>query len=126
MTNPGIEVPGGLPNVQVVVGNVARGLARAHGQRQFYSLAQVLSQAGAWRVDTVLSAWIYAAFVTRGDFDAFFAVRETPGGYGELRAAMSRVEPRVVPEPTLRDHDIEIEIDVDDLWWWLQLAAEAC
>ena len=128
MTNPGIEVPGGVPAAYGVLSEVARRLAQAHGQRQFYSLAQVQHQAAAVPVDAVLSAWVYAAFVTRADFDAFFAMREAPGGYVELRAAMSPPGRRAAPVP--RDLAAEIEaiaesagIDDDGLWWLLELAA---
>jgi len=85
--------------LHAALSEVARGLARAHGQRQFYALAGVQSQLLASGVAPALSPWVFAAFVAREDFDAFFAMRETPGTYAELRAAMSASVPReAVPD----------------------------
>ncbi len=118
MTNTGIDVQGGLQAVRTAVSEVARGLARAHGQRQFYSLAQVQAQAVAAGVDAALWAWVFATLVTGDDFVAFFALRESPGGYRELRAAISAPEPRVVPpEKSVGSSEAEL----DELWSWLDL-----
>ena len=123
MANADIEVPGGLLAVHAAVSAVAGGLARAHGQRQFYSLAQVQAQAVARGMDTAASAWAFAAFVTREDFEAFFAVRESPGGYRALRAAMSPSESRALSEPAASELDGELAADA--LWWLIRLAREA-
>ena len=103
--------------IQVAALAVGRGLSREHGLRRFYPLAQVQTQIGVAAVDGALHAWVYATFVSRADFDAYFAVRETPGTYARLRAAMSAPEARIVsPEPSDADW-------LDDLWWWLDQVA---
>ena len=95
------------------------------GQRQFYSLAQVQAQVAACGVDAALSAWAFAVFVTREDFEAFFAIRQTPGNYPALRAAMTPSEPRPrpLPEPFVVDGDLEIPPEA--LWWLLQVVVDA-
>jgi hypothetical protein len=121
MMNPDVDVPGGLPAVYTALSQVARGLARAHGQRQFYALAQVQAEVGACGVGMALSAWAFAAFVTREDFEAFFAVRDTPGDYRALRAAMSPTGPRALSQARVFDDDFEIPVEA--LWWFFQEAA---
>ena len=110
--------PGRARAVQRVVVAVGQGLARAHGQRQFYALAQVQAQAVAADAAPVLLAWIHAAFVSRADFEAFFAMRETPGTYEQLRAAMS------MPEPRGSSEELMFDDAVDTLWRWLDLLAD--
>ena len=105
--------------VQAVALAVGRGLAREHGLHQFYSLSQVQRQVGVAAIDGALQAWVYAMFVSRADFEAYFAVREVPGTYARLRAALSAPELRSVPPGASSDEWL------DDLWWWLdQVAGE--
>ena len=125
MTNPGIDVPGGLPALHAALSKVARGLAGAHGQRQFYSLSQVQARVAAAGMDAALSPWAFAAFVTRDDFEAFFAVREGAGSYRELRAAMSPPEARAVSD--LGDGEFDLRFDGDlalALRWLSEIASE--
>jgi hypothetical protein len=110
--------PGRARAVQRAVVAVGQGLARAHGQRQFYALAQVQAQAVAAEVAPALQAWVHATFVARADFEAYFAMRETPGTYEQLRAAMS------VPEVRVQSYEPFFDDPVDTLWQWLDLLAE--
>ena len=109
--------PGRARAVQRAVVAVGQGLARAHGQRQFYALAQVQAQAVATDVAPALQAWVHATFVARADFEAYFAMRETPGAYEQLRAAMA------VPEVRVRSDEPFFDDPVDTLWQWLDLLA---
>lgn len=109
--------PGRFRTIQRLACAVGRGLASAHGQHQFYSLAQVQAQCRACAVDAALVAWVFAVFVTRADFEACFAMRETPGTYGQLRTALSPADPRVAPESWPRPwNDDDLDRDLDDLW----------
>ena len=71
--------------IQVAALAVGRGLSREHGLHQFYALAQVQRQIAAASVDGVSQAWVYATFVSRADFEAYFVVREAPGTSAQLR-----------------------------------------
>ena len=110
--------PGRARAAQRAVVAVGRGLARAHGQRQFYALAQVQAQIAAADVAPVLQAWVHATFVARADFEAYFAMRETPGTCEQLRAALS------VPELRMHADASFLDAAVDTLWQWLDLLAE--
>lgn len=88
--------PGRLRAIQRALCDVAATLAARHGQRQFYGLAQVRAAAAGVAVDW--QPWVFAVFVARADFEAWFAVRETPGSYEQLRAALSAPRPEVVDE----------------------------
>ncbi len=122
MDTPPIELgPGRLRAIQRATCAVARRLAQAHGQRQFYALSQVKASVGD--VSAALQPWVFAVFVTRADFDAWFALRETPAPYDRLRAALSRPDvPADVPEWTPPDALDAWEIDDGDLWWTAWLA----
>jgi len=109
--------PGRARAVQRAVVAIGQGLAQAHGQRQFYALAQVQAQAAAVGVAPALQAWVHATFVSRADFEAYFAMRETPGTYEALRAAMS------VPDVRVRSDEPVLDDAVDTLWRWLDLLA---
>jgi len=110
------ETAGEMRCVHAAISEVARGLARAQGQRQFYGLSAVQAQLNASRVDPGLWAWIIAAFVAREDFEALFALRETPGTYAGLRQAMSAAVAREAsPEQSFEASKLEM----DDLWDWL-------
>ena len=111
--------PGRARAVQRAVVAVGQGLARAHGQQQFYALAQVQAQAVAADVAPALQAWVHATFVARADFEAYFAMRETSGAYEQLRAAMS------VPEVRMHAGESLFDDPVDTLWQWLALLGEA-
>ncbi len=110
--------PGRARAVQRAVLAVGRGLAQAQGQRQFYSLAQVQAQAAAVGVAPALQAWVHATFVSPADFEAYFAMREIPGTYEQLRSAMS------MPEGRAGSGESFVDDAVDTLWRWLELLAE--
>ena len=99
--------------MQRVVLAVGRGLALAHGQRQFHSLSQVQAQAAAIGIAPALQAWVHASFVSRADFEAYFAMRERPGSYEQMRAAMS------MPAMRARSDEFGVDDVVDMLWRWL-------
>ena len=103
--------------VQAATLAVGRGLSRAHGLHQFYSLSQVQRQVGVAAVDGALQAWVHAMFLARADFEAYFAVRETPGTYAQLRAMLSAPELRAASPGSSSDEW------PDDLWWWLDQGA---
>ena len=103
--------------VQAAALAVGRGLSRERGLHQFYSLTQVQRQVGVAAVDGALQAWVYATFVACADFEAYFAIRETPGTYAQLRAVLSAPELRIAPPGPSRDEWL------DELWWWLDQAA---
>lgn len=97
METPALDLgPGRFRVIQRAVCDVARGLSRQHGQRQFYTLAQVRESAAG--VDAQWQPWIFAVFTARADFDAWFAVRDTPGSYEQLRAALAA--PDTAPDTT--------------------------
>ena len=111
--------PGRWRAIQAAALAIGRGLSREHGQHPFYSLTQVQRQVAVAAVDGGLQAWVYAMFVARADFEAFFAVRETPGTYAPLRAALSAPELRTA-SPGASGDDWR-----DDLRWRLdQVAGE--
>ena len=114
--------PGRLRVIQAAACAVSRGLAGLHGRRQFYMLSQV--QAAVSAVDIALLAWIHALFVTRDDFGAYFAMRETPGRYEQLRAAMSRPEARGTTNSAWHRSLEDPEVDLGDLWDLLDRAAD--
>lgn len=108
--------------IQAAALAVGRGLSREHGLHQFYSLARVQREISAAAVDGALQAWIYATFVSRADFEAYFAVRETPGTYAQLRTAMSTPKARTAPSVSFCDDGPD---DLEELLWWLvQVAAD--
>ncbi len=97
---------------------VAGALASAHGQRQFYTLSQVRARLAD--VGPGLQPWVLAVFVTRADFDAWFALRDTPGSYEQLRAALVRREVVDMPEWQTRGVD-DWAIAREALWWLASL-----
>ena len=106
--------------VQAATLAVGRGLSREHGLHQFYSLTQMQRQVGVAAVDGALQAWGHAMFVARADFEAYFAVRETPGTYAQLRAMLSAPELRTASPSASSDEWL------DDPWRWLdQVAGES-
>lgn len=106
--------------VQAATLAVGRGLSREHGLHQFYSLTQVQRQVGVAAVDGALQAWVHAMFVARADFEAYFAVRETPGTYAQLRPMLSAPELRTASPGASSDEWL------DDPWRWLdQVAGES-
>lgn len=125
METPPLELgPGRFRTIQRATCAVARTLAQAHGQRQFYALSQV--RASASGVSAELQPWVFAVFVTRADFEAWFALRETPASYDRLRAALSTPEVSAdvregSPPPGMPERDWEF--DDADLWWTACLAA---
>jgi hypothetical protein len=105
--------------VQAAALAVGRGLSREHGLHQFYSLSQVQRPVGVAAVDGALQAWVHVMFVARADFEAYFAVRETPGTHAQSRATLSAPELRTASPGSSSDEWL------DDLWWWLdQVAGE--
>jgi len=110
------ETAGEMRVVHAAIIEVARGLARAQGQRQFHGLSVVQAQLNASHVDPGLWAWIFAAFVAREDFEALFALREAPGTYAGLREAMSAA---VAREASPGQSFEASELEIDDLWDWL-------
>ncbi len=125
MQAPSLELgPSRFRAIQRATCAVARTLAQAHGQRQFYTLSQV--RASASEVSAELQPWVFAVFVTRADFEAWFALRETPAPYDRLRAALSTPDvsadvPEGSPLPDMPDGDWEF--DDADLWWTACLEA---
>lgn len=123
METPPLELgPGRFRAIQRATCAVARALAQAHGQRQFYALSQVRASAG--EVSAELQPWIFAVFVTRADFEAWFALRETPAPYDRLRAALSTPDvfadvAEWSPPSDMPDWDF----DDADLWWTACLVA---
>jgi hypothetical protein len=79
--------PGRLRAIRSALCAVAPSLAQQHGQRQFYTLEQVASTLRGIAADW--HPWIFAVFVARTDFEAWFAMRETPGSYVQLRGALA-------------------------------------
>lgn len=69
-------------------------------------------------VDGALQAWVHAMFVARAGFEAYFAVRGTPGTYARSRAMLSAPELRTASPGSSSDEWL------DDLWWLDQLAGE--
>jgi hypothetical protein len=55
--------------------------------------------------------------MARADFEAYFAVRETPETYAQLRVALSAPELRIAPPGRSSDEWLE------ELWWWLAQVA---
>jgi hypothetical protein len=121
--------PAGWRAIQSAAQAVGRALSREHGFHQFYPLGQVQRQIAAAVVDGAAQPWVYAMFVSHADFEAYFAVRETPGTYAQLRAAMSAPEARSVPAGLSGGDGLDDPVDLDDLvdlaWWLVQVAAEA-
>lgn len=121
METPRLELgPGRLRAIQRALCGVAAALAGQYGQRQFYTLAQV--RAGAAGVHANWHPWVFAVFVARADFEAWFAVRDTPGSYEQLRAALATSRPEDVPE-WVPPPGLDLELDQDDRWAlaWLAL-----
>ncbi len=107
--------PGRLRAILDAQRAVADALASAHGRRQFYALSQV--RAALADVGSELQPWVLAVFVTRADFDAWFALRDTPGSYEQLRAALVRCDMADVPE--WRAREVDVRATRGDVLWWL-------
>ena len=121
MTTPPLELgPGRFRAIQRALCGVSRTLAQQHGQRQFYALAQV--RAGASAVAPELQPWIFAVFVTRADFEAWFAMREAPGSYEALRAALST--PARAPRVTEWSPTDDWTPTAEELWGLAQLLGD--
>lgn len=90
MTEPPLSAHASLvQQAQAALCTVARELARTAGRRQHYALPHVQAVTAAIGLDHELAPWVFAALVARADFDAFFALRDTPGSYVQLRTALS-------------------------------------
>jgi len=76
--------------IQVAALAVGRGLSRPVAACRA-SMGRISStrwpqvQIAAASVDGVSQAWVYATFVSRADFEAYFVVREAPGTSAQLR-----------------------------------------
>ena len=108
-----------LRQAQVALCNVAHALSRSDGQHQFYPLARVQSATAASTVGRELVPWVIAALVTRADFEAFYALRQVPGTYLQLRTQLS------APQPRIANADAS-EVEFSEQLWsvldWLDLA----
>ena len=110
-----------LRPILTAVCRVAHDLSLQYGQRQFYTLAQVQLHAGSCGVDRLHVAWVFAALVTRADFEAYYAVRDVPGTYQHLRAALSEKPAHIVPAGSSAEDPREALWSALD---WLDLAAD--
>jgi hypothetical protein len=110
-----------LSPILAAVVEVADALSLRSGRRQFYTLAQVQSQATSCGIDRPVVPWVFAALVTRSDFEAYYAVREVPGTYQQLRERLSARRTNLSPDESSDD-------DVRERLWsaldWLELAAD--
>jgi hypothetical protein len=114
----------GPPNMQPIVAAVfetARALSLQHGQRQFYTLAQVQSQSASCDVDRMMLPWIFAALVRRADFEAYFAFRDVSGTYQQLRTTLSAQQ---VHEATDGSSEVDPREALSSALDWLDLAAD--
>ena len=100
---------------------VAQALSSSDGQHQFYPLGRVQSATVASGVDSELVPWVLAALVTRADFEAFYALRQVPGTYMQLRTHLS------VPTPRIANAQAS-EVEFAERLWsvldWLDLAED--
>ncbi len=110
-----------LQFAQAALCKVAREISKSDGQQQFYSLTRVQSVAIASCVDRELIPWVAAALVTRPDFEAFYALRDVPGTYSQLRTQLSTPAPRNANSETTGSEFEEQLVTVLD---WLDLAAD--
>lgn len=110
-----------LNQAQAALCKVARELSIRDGRRQFYTLTRVQSVAAASSVDRELVPWVLAALVTRADFEAFYALREVPGTYQQLRTQLSTPMPRISNAET---SDTEIDEQLSSVLDWLDLASD--
>lgn len=102
--------PSPLRSAQVALLRVARHLAAADAPRQFYPLPQVQAASIALDVDRDLMPWIFAALLARPDFEAWYALRDTPGGYAQLRAELTTITPSIMPPEWVGD-DFEVRFE---------------
>lgn len=117
----GEPVDAGLRAAQGALCKVAGALAVRHGQRQFHALARVQAVVAALEVERELVPWVLAALVTRGDFEAFHALRDAPGSYLQLRTRLSTPAPRLADVGAF---DAEVEEQLSTLLEWLELAVD--
>jgi hypothetical protein len=110
-----------LPQAQAALCKVARELSKVDGHHQFYPLTRVQSVTTAIGVDRELAPWVLAALITRPDFDAFYALRESPGTYLQLRTQLSTPVPR---SSNFEASDAEFEDELSSVLDWLDLASE--
>lgn len=110
-----------LPQAQAAQCSVARELSKVDGQHQFYTLTRVQSGTTAIGVDRELVPWVLAALVTRADFEAFYALREAPGTYAQLRTQLSTPVPR---SSSAEAPDAEFEDQLSSVLDWLDLASD--
>lgn len=123
MTEPPLSVHAGLvQQAQAALCTVARALARTEGRRQHYALPRVQAVTAAIGLDRELAPWVFAALVARADFDAFFALRDTPGSYVQLRTALSATGAR---RSTTDLSDPAPDDPLASVLEWLDLAADA-
>ncbi len=110
-----------LPQAQAALCKVARELSKVDGQHQFYTLTRVQSVTAAISVDRELVPWVLAALVTRADFEAFYALREAPGTYLQLRTQLSTPAPR---SSNAEASDAEFQEQLSSVLDWLDLASD--
>ncbi len=110
-----------LQQAQAALCKVARELSKCDGQHQFYTLPRVQSVTIASSVDRELVPWVVAALVTRADFEAFYALREVPGTYLQLRTQLSTPAPR---SSNAEAADAEFEEQLSSVLDWLDLASD--
>ena len=100
---------------------VALRLCERHGQHQFYAFAQVREAAGGIDVDPELMPWVFAGLLPRADFEAYFALRDVPGDYRQLRTDLNG--PASPPSAVCAPSD-DFEEQLEALREWLDLAVE--
>ncbi len=110
-----------LQQAQAALCKVARELSKCDGQHQFYTLTRVQSVTTASSVDRELVPWVIAALVTRADFEAFYALREVPGTYLQLRTQLSTPAPR---SSNAEASNAEFEEQLSSVLDWLDLASD--
>ena len=110
---------GRLQHAQAALCKVAQALSNSDGQHQFYPLARVQSAAATSKVDRELVPWVLAALVTRADFDAFYALRQVPGTYLQLRTQLSTPAPRIA---NAEASEVEFAEQLWSVLDWLDLA----
>ena len=110
-----------LHAAQAALCKVAWELSKCDGQHQFYTLTRVQSVTAAISVDRKLVPWVLAALVTRADFEAFYALRDVPGTYLQLRTQLSTPVPR---SSNSEASNAEFEDELSSVLDWLDLASE--
>lgn len=100
---------------------VALRLSERHGQHQFYALPQVQEAAAQDDVDRELAPWVFAGLLQRRDFDAYYALRDVPGDYRQLRTDLNGPSRTASPACDAAD---DLEAQLESLGDWLDLAME--